>query len=99
MLLRTNHKDWTSGFIAIRKKIFDKIRLHGDYGEYFMYFIYYVIKSGYKVKEVSYVLTPRVRGTSKTSNSYVGLAVKGIKYLFAVFRLATFKKVNKNGRK
>lgn len=92
VIFLTNHKDWTSGFIAIRRKIFDRIRLKGDYGEYFMYLIHYVIKSGYKVIEIPYILLPRRRGTSKTSWSYFNLATKGIKYLSAVFHLAVFKK-------
>jgi len=83
----TKHRDWTSGFIAIRKEIFDRFDLFGDYGEYFMYLIHYLIKSGYRVVEVPYILGPRKRGTSKTSESYIGMTVKGVKYLYAIFRL------------
>jgi len=83
----TEHTDWTSGFIAMRKDIFDRFDLFGDYGEYFMYLIHYLIKSGYKVVEVPYVLMPRQHGASKTSESYSGMAFKGIKYLYAIFRL------------
>ena len=36
-------KDYTSGFVVARKKIFDRIKLRGDYGEYFIDFIYRVI--------------------------------------------------------
>ena len=35
-LFASNHKDWTSGFIAIKKNLFDRMDLFGDYGEYFM---------------------------------------------------------------
>lgn len=88
----TNHKDWTSGFIAIRKSIFDKIKLEGNYGEYFMYLLYYAIKSGYKVTEIPYTLTPRRRGISKTAENYFGLIWNGVKYLFAVFWIIFFKR-------
>lgn len=83
----TEHTDWTSGFIAIRKEIFERFDLFGDYGEYFMYLIHYLIKSGYRVVEVPYVLVPRERGISKTSKSYRGMTLKGVKYLYAIFRL------------
>lgn len=91
-LLRMNHYDWTSGLIALKREIFNKIKLHGDYGEYFMYLIYDIIKSGYKIKEIPYILSYRVRGRSKTSESYIGLIIKGLKYLLAVVKLAFFKK-------
>ncbi len=40
----TSFKDRTSGFIAIKRKIFDNCRLKGDYGVYFLYLMHYVIK-------------------------------------------------------
>jgi dolichol-phosphate mannosyltransferase len=88
-------KDWTSGFIAIRKKIFDDITLFGDYGEYFIYLIHYAISSGYKVIEIPYVVTPRLRGSSKTSASYLGMISKGLKYVIALIDLALFKNYRK----
>ena len=92
IVFSTTHQDWTSGFIAIRREIFKEVRLQGDYGEYFMYLMHYIIKSGYKVKEVPYVLFPRQRGTSKTSDGYVDLIAKGIGYIMAVLRLSIIKR-------
>ena len=43
-------KDYTSGFIAFRRKVLDKISLRGDYGEYFIDFIYRARKLGYEGK-------------------------------------------------
>ncbi len=89
ILFFTTLKDWTSGFIAIRKDIFNKFKLKGDYGEYFMYLLHYLIVSNYKIKELPYVLRPRLRGTPKTTESYFGLFTKGTKYIFAVLRLSS----------
>ena len=91
-ILKINFMDWTSGFIAVKKGVFDRINLYGDYGEYFMYLAHYLVKSGYKIVEVPYVLEPRKRGTSKTSESYFGIALRGIKYFYAVFKLMLLDK-------
>ena len=95
LVFRMNFKDWTSGFIAIRKTIFKNIMLSGDYGEYFIYLIHYVIRSGYKVIEIPYVVMPRLRGSSKTSASYLGMFSKGLRYLYAVLELALFNNYRK----
>jgi dolichol-phosphate mannosyltransferase len=87
-IFRMNFRDWSSGFIAIRKKVFDNFKLEGDYGEYFIYLIHYAIRSGFKVKEIPYVLTPRLRGESKSSINYLDMAMKGRKYLWAILKLA-----------
>jgi dolichol-phosphate mannosyltransferase len=94
-IFRMDFKDWTSGFIAIRKHIFDDIMLFGDYGEYFIYLIHYAVSSGYKVVEIPYVVTPRLRGSSKTSASYLGMISKGVKYVAALVNLAFFKSYKK----
>lgn len=91
IIFRSSFTDWTSGFIAIKRDIFDKITLRGDYGEYFMYLIHYLLSKGYKVIEVPYILSPRKRGQSKTSSSSTGFIKKGIKYLISVIRIALFK--------
>jgi dolichol-phosphate mannosyltransferase len=92
IIFLTNHKDWTSGFIAIKRNIFDHVELQGNYGEYFMYLLHYVIKSGYKVIEIPYVLAPRHKGDSKTTKSYNSLIIKGVKYFSDVVLIAVRKK-------
>ncbi len=79
--------DWTSGFIAIRRDLFDRIDLFGDYGEYFMYLIHHLENSGYRLIEIPYVLGVRIHGESKTAVGYIGMLAKGTKYVWAVFRL------------
>ena len=80
-------KDWTSGFIAIKRELLDGVDLFGDYGEYFIYLVHYLENRGYRVVEVPYDLMTRRYGDSKTLDGYIGMIGKGVKYLYAVPRL------------
>ena len=86
-IFSSNQTDWTSGFIAIKKDIFNRMDLFGDYGEYFMYLIHHLENSGYDITEIPYTLGVRNAGESKTANGYLDMFSKGIKYIWAVFRL------------
>lgn len=86
-LLDPSYKDYTSGFIAIRKEVLKDIKLRGDYGEYFIDLIYNAIKKGYKVIEIPYILQARKYGISKTGTNFYQLSKKGLKYIFTSFRL------------
>ena len=86
-IFSSNQTDWTSGFIAIRRELFDRIDLFGDYGEYFMYLVHHLENSGYRIIEIPYELGVRSHGESKTAHGYLGMILKGIKYVWAVFRL------------
>ena len=86
-LFSSSQTDWTSGFIAIRRDLFNRIDLFGDYGEYFMYLIHHLENSGYRIIEIPYELGVRIHGDSKTAHGYIGMLVKGTKYVWAVFRL------------
>ena len=86
-IFKTDFTDWTSGFIAIKRKVFEEKLLYGDYGEYFIYLMHYVINSNYKYIEVPYVLVERLYGESKTTGNLKSVFTKGIKYLRAIFIL------------
>jgi hypothetical protein len=58
-----------------------------------MYLVHHLIKSGYHVVEVPYILVPRRRGDSKTTDSYIGIIAKGVKYLSAILRLKLLDKL------
>jgi dolichol-phosphate mannosyltransferase len=75
-------RDWSSGFIVLKREALDDYRLRGDYGEYFINLICYLIKQrGASVVEVPYILTPRERGESKTATNVWGFFQRGHKYL------------------
>lgn len=75
-------RDWSSGFIVLKREFLQDYELSGDYGEYFIALIYYLIKRRHaKVVEVPYILTPRERGESKTATNLWGFVKRGHKYL------------------
>jgi dolichol-phosphate mannosyltransferase len=80
-MLGPSFKDYTSGFIAVKKKVLDKIPLKGDYGEYFIDLIYRAIKKGYTFKEIPYLNKARSRGVSKTGTHLVQYLRRGLKYI------------------
>ncbi|TLY42596.1 MAG: polyprenol monophosphomannose synthase [Nitrospirae bacterium] len=63
-------RDYDSGFVALRRKVFDKVSIiPTGYGAYFMEFLYTCRKKGLTVYEVPYVFKDRTTGISKTSAS------------------------------
>ena len=86
-LLDSSFKDYTSGFVAVKKDVFNRITIDGDYGEYFIDFIYRARKQGYKIIEVPYYCLPRRRGISKTGSNLIDYFQKGLKYILLTLRL------------
>jgi dolichol-phosphate mannosyltransferase len=80
ILLFYKFKDYTSGFICIKKKIFKNYNLEGDYGEYFISLIYFCIKNKLKIKQMSYKEFFRRSGKSKTGSNILHFIKRGIKY-------------------
>jgi dolichol-phosphate mannosyltransferase len=84
ILLVPNFRDYTSGFIAARREVFDRIELRGNYGEYFIDLIFRAHRLGFRILEIPYENAPRRAGESKTESGFVS---KGIQYLWVVARL------------
>lgn len=80
-------KDYTSGFVAVRKNVFDKIRIKGDYGEYFIDFIYRARKNGYNIIEIPYYCVPRRAGASKTGANLIDYLKRGWRYILLTISL------------
>jgi dolichol-phosphate mannosyltransferase len=91
ILLGGGFKDYTSGFIAVRRNVFNNIKLHGDYGEYFIDLITRTILLQYKIIEVPFVNLPRKYGKSKTGSTLFTLIKRGIKYINLTFKLFALK--------
>jgi dolichol-phosphate mannosyltransferase len=88
LALGRGFRDYTSGYIAARRAIFERVRLQGDYGEYFISLICQARRLGYRVREVPFINYSRERGESKTATSAWGFARRGRKYLATIARLA-----------
>lgn len=80
-LLDHRFKDYTSGFIAVKRAIVADLGLRGDYGEYFIDLMFRAIRAGYLVLEVPYVCLPRLHGTSKTGTNIAQYLRRGRGYV------------------
>ncbi len=85
-LLTDRVTDWTSGFIAVRAEVIHAVPLEGDYGEYFLSFVYRAIVAGYRVREVPYVIEPRLHGVSKTGENLREYAERAVQYVSTALR-------------
>lgn len=87
LLLFQSFKDYTSGYILLKRKILKNYQLQGDYGEYFIKLIFDLKRRGFKVKEIPYICVDRQRGVSKTATNLLGFFQTGYKYPLMVFKL------------
>ncbi len=92
-MLGGEFKDYTSGFIAARKKVFKKIKLRGDYGEYFIDLIYKALAHKFKIVEIPFVNLPRKSGESKTGSNLYEYIMRGRKYIALSFQLLVEKHI------
>lgn len=90
-LLDPSIHDYTSGFIAVRRKVVEEIPLKGDHGEYFISLTYKALKNGFKVVEVPYILGARKYGVSKTGTHWWQYFQKGINYLAVTFSMVFYR--------
>ncbi len=80
-------KDYTSGFVAVRRRVLEDIRLTGDYGEYFIELAYRAYRHGYRILEIPYISPARRQGTSKTGSHLFHYLRRGSKYIWRTLRL------------
>ncbi|PIR53870.1 polyprenol monophosphomannose synthase [Candidatus Peregrinibacteria bacterium CG10_big_fil_rev_8_21_14_0_10_42_8] len=67
LLLFPSFHDYTSGFIAIKREVLERIPLRGDYGEYFIDLIVRAKLLKYAIVEIPYTCEKRMAGESKTA--------------------------------
>ncbi|MBM3296991.1 MAG: polyprenol monophosphomannose synthase [Candidatus Aminicenantes bacterium] len=79
--------DYTTGFVMSRRKVLDEIRFQGDYGEYCIDYLYRAHRSGYRIKEIPFVLTSRKFGETKTASNLYNYLKRGRKYVSIILRL------------
>lgn len=86
--LYPSFSDYTSGFVAVRRRVFNDMRLRGEYGEYFVDFIFRILRrKEYRVCELPYLAVPRKSGESKTGSNIFDYFRRGRKYIGMVIRL------------
>jgi dolichol-phosphate mannosyltransferase len=83
VLLAEGVHDYTSGFIAARRAVLERLPLRGTHGEYFIDLWMRSRRAGYRIEEVGYVIKPRMSGRSKTANSFPDYARRSVQYMSA----------------
>lgn len=79
-------RDYDSGFVVLRRPVFDRVALiPTGYGAYFMEFLYACRRKGLTVKEVPYVFRDRQKGISKSAPSLLRFLRTGLQYVFRIF--------------
>ena len=79
-------KDYDSGFVVLRRSVFDKVSIiPTGYGAYFMEFLYTCRKKGLTVYELPYVFRDRAKGISKSAPSIYRFFKTGMQYVMRIF--------------
>lgn len=79
-------KDYDSGFVVLRRSVFDKVSIiPTGYGAYFMEFLYTCRKKGLTVYEMPYVFRDRAKGISKSAPSIFKFFKTGMQYVIRIF--------------
>jgi dolichol-phosphate mannosyltransferase len=79
-------RDYDSGFVVLRRTVFDKVSLiPTGYGAYFMEFLYDCRRKGLTVVEVPYVFRDRQKGVSKSAPSLFRFFRTGMQYVGRIF--------------
>ena len=88
IILNFNIKDYDSGFVAVKREVFKKVKFNPKgHGEYCIEFLYKCTREGYRVKEIGYVFTERILGESKTSQYIYSVFLYGIKYIQRILKV------------
>jgi dolichol-phosphate mannosyltransferase len=79
--------DISSGFIAIKKSVFQEYTLKGDYGEYFLDLIIHAKSRHLIISELPYILGKREFGESKSQKGgYIGMIKIGLNFIKVAFK-------------
>ena len=79
-------RDYDSGFVVLKRSVFDKASLiPTGYGAYFMEFLYTCRRKGLTVHEVPYTFRDRQKGISKSAPSLWRFFSTGLQYVTRIF--------------
>ena len=82
MVLGHGIRDFDSGFVVLRRSVFDKVSIiPTGYGAYFMEFLYACRQKGLTMVEVPYAFTDRTKGVSKSAPSLIRFLWMGMGYV------------------
>ncbi len=79
-------RDYDSGFVVLRRTVFDKVSIiPTGYGAYFMELLYTCRTKGLTVYEIPYVFRDRAKGISKSAPSLYKFFRTGMQYVMRIF--------------
>lgn len=87
LLFGSDINDYTTGFLAAKRIIFDDLVLHGDYGEYCIDLLVRAKAQGLKIMEIPYISPKRRWGKTKTSPNIIVFMKHSLGYLTTVLGL------------
>ena len=88
LILGGDIKDYDSGFVALKRNVFDTISIIPfGYGEYFIEMIYDSYRAGLKMAEVGYYFKDRSMGMSKSAPSLWRFFTTGLHYIFRIITI------------
>lgn len=94
MVLGYGIRDYDSGFVVVRRSVFDKVSIiPTGYGAYFIEFIYTCCRKGLRVCEVPYTFRDRTKGASKSMISLWQFVRLGSAYVMRIL-MARFRRVD-----
>lgn len=99
IMLDFSLKDYTSGYIAIKRNVLEYLKIReigGGYGEYFIDLMYRAKKRGYKIIEIPYVYVPRRSGETKTNPNLFTLLKHGFNYCKTIMKIKLNGMLNEN---
>ena len=83
-------RDYTGGFLAIKREVLDDVQIldeWGEYGNYCIGFLYAAKKKGYKIKEIPFIYKYRTAGETKTAPDEYNLLKWGKRYCLTILKL------------
>jgi len=81
LVLGSRIKDYTSGVIALRRDVLDKVSINPlGFGEYFIEFVHSCVGEGFSIVEVGYLYKDRPAGRSKSTGSILTFLRLGVQY-------------------
>ena len=81
-------RDFDSGFVALRREVFDSITIIPfGYGEYFIEMVYDAYRCGLRIVEVGYAFYDRTEGVSKSFPNLMSFMKTGAHYVFRIISL------------
>ncbi|MFP4321903.1 MAG: glycosyltransferase [Anaerolineales bacterium] len=88
-------RDYDSGFVVLKRDVFNKVTLiPTGYGAYFMEFLYVASRKGLTLYEMPYHFTDRAKGVSKSAPDILSFLKTGSGYVYRIFEARFLRQID-----